>query len=93
MRVLMVNSWNCFRNNCFRRPLFSVEKYTKAQVDSFFFFPFFVLSSHAAEELLCMDCTFWCGRCSEPALKGKKSINQLASSCACSNFQPRGGSN
>jgi hypothetical protein len=41
---------------------------------------------------LCMDCVFWCGRCSEPTLKGKKSINQLASSYACPQFQPRGGS-
>ena len=38
----------------------------------------------------CMDCHFWCGRCSEPTLNGKKSINCLASSDACFKFAPRG---
>jgi hypothetical protein len=42
--------------------------------------------------LICGDCVFWCGSCSEASLKSKKSINQLASSDACSKFQPRGGS-
>ena len=93
MKVLKVNSCIGYRNNCFRQPLFQVKKCTKTQVGSFFFFHFLVLGSDAAEELRCMDCAFWCGRCSEPSLKGKKSINQLASSRACSNFHSRGGSN
>ena len=44
------------------------------------------------EVFVCADCVFWCGRCSESSLTGKKSINQLASSYGCSKGQPRGGS-
>lgn len=38
----------------------------------------------------CMDCVSWCGRCSEPTMKGKKSVNRIASSEACSAFKLRG---
>ena len=76
---------------------------TNAHVKKYHFFPSFyspnfkstklnIQQSTSSNIFLCMDCVFWCGRCSEPTLKGKKSINQLASSCACSKFQPRGGS-
>jgi hypothetical protein len=88
MKGLKVNSCIGLRNNCLRQPLFPV-----ARLGSFFFFPSFILGSQAVEKLRCMDCVFWCGRCSEPALNGRKSINQLASSSACSKFQLRGGSN
>ena len=39
----------------------------------------------------CSDCIFWCGRCSEPSLRGKKSLNLLASSNACDKFSKRNG--
>lgn len=38
----------------------------------------------------CLDCSFWCGRCSEPSMAGKRSVNRLASSDACSVFSRRG---
>lgn len=38
----------------------------------------------------CMDCFFWCGRCTEPYMTGKKSINRTASSGACPSFRTKG---
>jgi hypothetical protein len=38
------------------------------------------------------DCVFWCGRCTEPTLMGKKSVNQPASSPACDKILRRNGS-
>ena len=43
------------------------------------------------EVLICSDCVFWCERCSEPLLAGKKSLNQLASSTVCDKFSRRNG--
>ena len=36
------------------------------------------------ESLCCFDCTFWCGRCTEPTLEGRKTVNRIATSDACS---------
>ena len=44
------------------------------------------------EIFVCSDCVFWCGRCIEPTLVGKKSINKVASSPACDKFPKRIGS-
>ncbi len=38
--------------------------------------------------LYCMDCSFWCGRCVEPSMQGKRSVGRVASSDACEKFKP-----
>ena len=35
-------------------------------------------------------CVFWCGRCTEPTMKGRKSVNRIASGEICSAFKRRG---
>ena len=35
----------------------------------------------------CMDCVFWCGRCTEPIMRGKRSVNRIALSEACDQFK------
>jgi hypothetical protein len=37
----------------------------------------------SAQVFYCMDCVFWCGRCTEPSMQGKKAIGRIASSEAC----------
>ncbi len=44
----------------------------------------------ALEVLYCLDCVFWCGRCTEQSLVGRKSVGRIASSEVCSSFRPRG---
>jgi hypothetical protein len=38
----------------------------------------------------CVDCVFWCGRCTEPTLQGRKSVNRVASSDACERLKLKG---
>jgi hypothetical protein len=38
------------------------------------------------ENVTCVDCLFWCGRCIEPANKGRKSLTHVASDPACKKF-------
>jgi hypothetical protein len=40
----------------------------------------------AASSAFCIDCFYWRGRCAEPTLEGRKSINRLALSEACAKF-------
>jgi hypothetical protein len=47
------------------------------------------LATLCSEVFLCSDCSFWCGRCSESAVKGKKSLYRLASSFVCERFSKR----
>src|SRR5208283_3005008 len=59
--------------------------YVRKSTSFFSFFEYLESPTLGAKNLesnvsLCMGCVFWCGRCSELTLKGKKSINQLASS-------------
>jgi hypothetical protein len=39
-----------------------------------------------SEAFRCVDCVFWCGRCTEPTMHGKNAINRIALSSACENF-------
>ncbi|MDI9576934.1 MAG: hypothetical protein QM398_02220 [Thermoproteota archaeon] len=48
------------------------------------------MSMLSADVLYCCDCVFWCGRCTEPTMKGRRSVNRIASSEACDQF--KGGS-
>ena len=45
------------------------------------------VGSLSAKVLYCMDCVFWCGRCAEPTMQGKRSINRIALSEACEKFK------
>ena len=37
----------------------------------------------------CLDCAFWCGRCSETSQQGRGRFNHIASSAACERFSSK----
>jgi hypothetical protein len=45
------------------------------------------MPSLSAQVFYCMDCVFWCGRCTEPSMQGKKAVGRIALSEACSKFR------